>query len=150
MKGQVSRLLSKLGAESMTDRQGAQELLFRMRIMHSEITIVWADSAYAGQLVLWAKKYLNLTIEAVRRPPRGEGVRHPAAQVGGREVVVVDDAGPPPLSGLRAHLPVERGTHHLGAITLMTRRLTRGPARAMPKPLVQPTALVLQPEQLAV
>ncbi|MCX4804421.1 hypothetical protein OG594_22720 [Streptomyces sp. NBC_01214] len=29
----------------------AKEVLFRLRLMHPEITIVWADSAYAGQLV---------------------------------------------------------------------------------------------------
>lgn len=40
---------------SMTDRDGAKEVLFRLRIMHPEIAIVWADSAYAGQLVTWTK-----------------------------------------------------------------------------------------------
>lgn len=44
----------------MTDRNAAKEVLFRLRLMHPEITIVWADSAYAGQLVTWAKTYLNL------------------------------------------------------------------------------------------
>lgn len=35
----------------MADRDAAKEALFRLRLMHPEITIVWADSAYAGQLV---------------------------------------------------------------------------------------------------
>ncbi|WP_322975484.1 transposase [Streptomyces sp. NBC_00162] len=35
----------------MTDRDAAKEVLFRLRLRHPEITIVWADSAYAGQLV---------------------------------------------------------------------------------------------------
>lgn len=52
----------------MTDRNAAKEVLFRLRLMHPEITIVWADSAYAGQLVTWAKAYLNLTIKTVSRP----------------------------------------------------------------------------------
>lgn len=52
----------------MTDRNAAKEVLFRLRLMHPEITIVWADSAYAGQLVTWAKTYLNLTIKTVSRP----------------------------------------------------------------------------------
>lgn len=39
----------------MTDRDAATEMLFRLRLMHPKITIVWADSAYAGQLVNWAK-----------------------------------------------------------------------------------------------
>ncbi|MFF9981250.1 zinc-ribbon domain-containing protein [Streptomyces erythrochromogenes] len=32
------------------------------------ITIVWADSGYAGQLVAWAKKYLNLATDFTRSP----------------------------------------------------------------------------------
>lgn len=41
--------------------------------MHPEIAIVWADSAYAGKLVEWAKKYLDVTIKTVRRPPDAKG-----------------------------------------------------------------------------
>ena len=36
-------------------------------------TCVWADSAYAGQLVTWAKTYLNLTIKTVSRPKDASG-----------------------------------------------------------------------------
>lgn len=57
----------------MTDRNAAKEVLFRLRLMHPEITIVWADSAYAGQLVTWAKAYLNLTIKTVSRPKDASG-----------------------------------------------------------------------------
>lgn len=57
----------------MTDRNAAKEVLFRLRLMHPEITIVWADSAYAGQLVTWAKTHLNLTIKAVSRPKDAAG-----------------------------------------------------------------------------
>lgn len=57
----------------MTDRDAAKEVLFRLRLMHPEITIVWADSAYAGQLVDWAKKYLNLTLKTVSRPKKAVG-----------------------------------------------------------------------------
>ena len=57
----------------MTDRNAAKEVLFRLRLMHPEITIVWADSAYAGQLVTWAKTYLNLTIKTVSRPKNVPG-----------------------------------------------------------------------------
>jgi transposase len=41
--------------------------------MHPEITIVWADSAYAGKLVTWAKRHLNLTIKTVSRPKDTSG-----------------------------------------------------------------------------
>ena len=57
----------------MTDRNAAKEVLFRLRLMHPEITIVWADSAYAGQLVTWAKTYLNLTVKTVSRPKNTPG-----------------------------------------------------------------------------
>lgn len=52
-------------AQAMTDRDAAKEVLFRLRLMHPENTIVGADSAYAGQLVDWAKKYLNPTLKTV-------------------------------------------------------------------------------------
>lgn len=51
----------------------SKEVLFRLRLMHPEITIVWADSAYAGQLVTWARTYLNLTIKTVSRPKNAPG-----------------------------------------------------------------------------
>ena len=41
--------------------------------MHPDITIVWADSAYAGKLVEWAKRRLNLTIKPVSRPKDASG-----------------------------------------------------------------------------
>ena len=41
----------------MTDRDAAKEILFRLRLMHPEITIVWADSGHAGQLVTWAEAH---------------------------------------------------------------------------------------------
>lgn len=43
-------------------------VLFRLRLMHPEITVVWADSAYAGQLVDWAWDFLHLTVRTVSRP----------------------------------------------------------------------------------
>ncbi len=50
------------------DAAAAKEGLFRLRLMHPEITIVWADSAYAGKFVDLAKQHLNLTIKPVSRP----------------------------------------------------------------------------------
>jgi hypothetical protein len=52
----------------MTDREAVKEMLSRLRLMHPEITIVWADSGYAGQLVTWAKKHLDMTLKTVSRP----------------------------------------------------------------------------------
>ncbi len=58
---------------SLSDRDAAKEILFRLRLTHPEITIVWADSAYAGKLVTWAKKHLNLTVKPVSRPKDTSG-----------------------------------------------------------------------------
>jgi transposase len=52
----------------------ARELLFRLALLHPEIAIVRAASAYAKNgLVDWAKKYLDITIKTVRRPPDTKG-----------------------------------------------------------------------------
>lgn len=34
-----------------------RELLWRLRVMQPQITQVWADSAYAGQLVNWTTAF---------------------------------------------------------------------------------------------
>lgn len=43
-------LLVMVTPADMTDRDAAKEVLFRLRLVHPAITIVWADSAYAGKL----------------------------------------------------------------------------------------------------
>jgi transposase len=57
----------------MHDSIAAREALFRLRLMHPEITIVWADLAYAGTLVAWAKSFLRLTVKTVSRPKGAQG-----------------------------------------------------------------------------
>ncbi|KOT91829.1 transposase [Streptomyces sp. NRRL F-5755] len=48
----------------------AHDMLLRLALLHPEVAIVWADSAYAkNQLVPWAKQYLDITVKTVRRPP---------------------------------------------------------------------------------
>ncbi len=100
--------------------------LFRLRLMHSEITIVWADRAYAGKLVTWAQRHLNLTIKTVSRPSSTSGfVVLPRRWVVERSLAWIMHA--------RRHA---RGNERLvqhseslitwAAITLMTRRLTQG------------------------
>ncbi|MFD7861596.1 transposase [Streptomyces sp. NPDC059783] len=49
----------------MQDRDAARELLWRLRLTHSQITQVWADSAYAGKLVPWAEDFLHITLKSV-------------------------------------------------------------------------------------
>jgi transposase len=57
----------------MQDRDAARELLWRLRLMHPQITRVWADSAYAGQLVTWAEDFLHITFKTVSRPKCAKG-----------------------------------------------------------------------------
>ncbi|MEV1049044.1 transposase [Streptomyces sp. NPDC049916] len=52
----------------ITDRDAARELLRRLRVMQPQITQVWADSAYGGQLINWSGSFLNMTLKTVSRP----------------------------------------------------------------------------------
>ncbi|MFE9812524.1 IS5 family transposase [Streptomyces sp. NPDC005548] len=49
------------------DRDAAMPLLQRLRSLHREITLVWADGGYTGGLVGWAREKLALTLEVVKR-----------------------------------------------------------------------------------
>ncbi|OMI35852.1 Transposase IS4 family protein [Streptomyces sparsogenes DSM 40356] len=55
------------------DSAAINEVLFRLRLLHPQITIVWADTAYAGKLVDWAEQHLNLTVKPVSRPMDASG-----------------------------------------------------------------------------
>lgn len=108
-----------------TDRDAAKEVLFRLRLMHPEYTIVWADSGYAGRLVTWAKAHLNLTLKTTSRPKDATGfVILPRRWVVERSLAWIRHA--------RRHArDYERLIQHSeslitwAAITLMTRRITR-------------------------
>ncbi len=95
--------------------------------MHPEITIVWADRAYA--LITWAKKYLNLTIKTVSRPRDASGfVVLPRRWVVERSLAWM-------MHARRHARDYERLVQHSetlitwAAVTLMTRRLTRAAPR---------------------
>ncbi|MEU7162430.1 transposase [Streptomyces chrestomyceticus] len=48
----------------------ARDMLVRLALLHPEVAMVWADAAYAkNQPVPWAKRYLDITVKTVRRPP---------------------------------------------------------------------------------
>ncbi len=140
-------LLVMVTPASMTDRDAAKEVLFRLRIMHPEIAIVWADSAYAGQLVTWARTYLNLTIKTVKRPPGAKGfVILPRRWVVERSISWMMRA--------RRHCrdyerrpEISESLIIWAAVTLMTRRLTRTPASK--KPTAQPGPALFQPAPIA-
>jgi transposase len=86
------------------------------------------DSAYAGQLVTWAKKYLNLTIKTVRRPPGVKGfVILPRRWVVERSLSWMMRARRNCRDFERTYQSSE-ALITWAAITLVTRRLTRQPA----------------------
>ncbi|GAA4976647.1 hypothetical protein GCM10023257_12170 [Streptomyces hyderabadensis] len=66
-RGRPTAATTTSASRTIADR-AAKEVLLRLRLMHPEITIVRAGSAYAGQLVDWAKTFLGLTIKTVSRP----------------------------------------------------------------------------------
>lgn len=118
-------LLTIVTPADMPERDAARDVLFRLRLMHPEITAVWADSAYAGVLVTWAQQFLHLTLTVVSRPPGQAGfVVLPRRWIVERSLSWL-------LRARRNVRDYERLPQHSeahltwAAITLMTRRLTR-------------------------
>ena len=61
-------LLVHVTAASVQDRDAAFFLLQRLRMLHSKITLVWADSGYDyGELINGARKVLRVTVQIIRR-----------------------------------------------------------------------------------
>lgn len=58
-------------AASVQDRDGAKLLLERVKANLPRLALIWADSAYAGQLIDWVKTQCGWVLEIVKR---GEGV----------------------------------------------------------------------------
>ncbi|GAA3083247.1 transposase [Streptomyces rectiviolaceus] len=107
------------------DRDAARELLWRLRVMQPQITQVWADSAYAGQLINWSGDFLNMTLRTVSRPHGAKGfVVLPRRWKVERTLGWIKRA----RRNVRDYerLPQHSEAHLTWAlITLMTRRLTR-------------------------
>lgn len=55
-------------AASVQDRDGGRLVLDRTRMVMPSIVRVWADGGYAGQLVDFARRFLDLAVEIVRKP----------------------------------------------------------------------------------
>jgi len=54
-------------AAGVQDRDAARPLLWNLRKAFRPVKLIWADSGYAGKLVIWAKTRLKLTLQIVRR-----------------------------------------------------------------------------------
>jgi transposase len=55
-------------AASVQDRDAARPLLFNLRRAFPSIKLTWADGGYAGKLIPWARTWLRLRVEIVKRP----------------------------------------------------------------------------------
>jgi putative transposase len=49
------------------DRDGARAVLYRLHDRALSLRKIWADGAYAGQLLSWAKAFGGWSIEVVRK-----------------------------------------------------------------------------------
>lgn len=58
-------LVVRVAPAGLRDSSAAREVLFRLCLMRSEVTIVWVDSVSAGGLVGWGKRHPSLTVKAV-------------------------------------------------------------------------------------
>ena len=61
-------LLVVVTAASTQDRDGAKTVFQKVKERFSRLHLIWADSAYAGQLVDWVKKQCGWVLEIVKRP----------------------------------------------------------------------------------
>ena len=62
-------------AASVQDRAGAMSLLDVLRHRCSRLRLIWADQAYAGELVAWVwtlRPWRKVSLEIVKRP---EGIK---------------------------------------------------------------------------
>ena len=50
------------------DRDGARLVLQRLVGKHERLQVIWADGAYGGKLVEWARAVGGWSLELVRRP----------------------------------------------------------------------------------
>jgi transposase len=113
----------------LQDRDGGRLVLDRARMRMPSIVLVWADGGYAGKLVGFAKQYLRIVVEIVKRTDK-----KPTFEVLPRRWVVERT-----LSWLmrcrRLARDYERLPEHSEAfvkwtmIGLMTRRLAPAPGR---------------------
>ena len=60
-------LVVAVTAANIGDRDAAAGLLRRLRRLHRDITLVWADGGYTGDLVDWCRNKLALTLQIVKR-----------------------------------------------------------------------------------
>jgi transposase len=66
-------LVAAVTAANVGDRDAAVGLLQRLRRLHRDICLVWADGGYTGGLADWCRNKLALTLQVVKRTDDMEG-----------------------------------------------------------------------------
>lgn len=77
-------LVVAVSAANVGDRDAAVGLLQRLRRLHRDICLVWADGGYTGGLAGWCRQKLAFTLQVVKRTDDKE-VRGAAEALGGRK-----------------------------------------------------------------
>lgn len=54
-------------AACVQDRDGAKDVLRRMKGRFPRLQLIWADGGYAGKLIQWTKNFGRWTLEIVKR-----------------------------------------------------------------------------------
>jgi putative transposase len=66
-------LLVVVTGASVQDRDGAKTLFTKAKQRFSRLQHIWADGAYAGQLIDWVKEQCSWVLEIVSRSPETKG-----------------------------------------------------------------------------
>ena len=93
---------------NVQDRDGGQLVLSDLKDRFARIERVWADGAYAGQLVEWAEKAAQFVLDIVRKPKGRSASRSAMALDRGAHLRLAGQL-PSPGSGLRNQSTHERG-----------------------------------------
>ncbi len=66
-------LVVAVTAANVGDREAAVPLLLRLRRLHRDICLVWADGGYTGTIIDWCRQKLAFALEVVKRTDDMEG-----------------------------------------------------------------------------
>ena len=57
------------------DRDGAKIVFKKIRRHFKKLKLIWADGAYAGKLIVWARRYCGWKLTIIKRSDRQKGFK---------------------------------------------------------------------------
>lgn len=67
-------LVAMVHAANIQDREGAKLVMDRLAMEYfPQLQLIWADSAYSGQLISWVQRVWGWVLEIVKRPTKSQG-----------------------------------------------------------------------------